>query len=378
MKCKIVSWNCGGGFRNKFRKLLEAYPDADVYVVSECEDPWYYDDEEYKHLFANGFRIGIKTKGLGVWVREGVTLKRLDWPNPTQADIVPVIVGGEITLIPAWTHSQDGYVEALHDYLDAFIHRFGDKTVLVGDLNSNANFDRKHGDRNHTALVARLAEIGLVDCYHHTSGESQGKETVPTYYHRRKPAEPFHIDHIFANPDLVADFEIAPTDTHTEWLEYSDHMPLQIVIDTEPQVEEPEKEDEAKEMPSDRYYDENGVLHIIRTGVTMAQAQAEWEARQREKNKQRMFITVQGGPTFTGSYGVALVEFIKYLGWEAVRDMNFEANHGPLIAEGKKGKWWLEVAPGWQVNCNLNANSMRITAYTIAKAFGRTISVHWS
>lgn len=380
MKYNIVSWNCGGGFRKKFRKLLSEYPDTDIFVVAECENPWFYDDEDFKHLFANGFRVGIKTKGLAVWAREGIVLKRLDWPDCSEYSFAPVLIDNRLTLVACWTHGR--YVEELHDYLDDNLERIsGDRPVLlIGDINSNTIFDREHGDRHHTALVARLAEVGLADCYHRKTGEAQGAESMATYYHRRKQAEPFHIDHAFANPSIVASFGIAAPDTHASWLEYSDHMPLRIVVDTDPkpQADEDSEQEETTELPPNQYYDEQGRLHIIRKGITPAQAQSEWEAKQKEQNKQRMYITVQGGPTFTGSYGVALVEFIKYLGWEVVRDMNFEANHGPLVAEGKKGKWWLEVAPGWQVNCNLNANSMRITAYSIAKAFGKTISVHWS
>ena len=34
---RIVSWNCNGKFREKFKKIKEL--DADIYVIQECENP---------------------------------------------------------------------------------------------------------------------------------------------------------------------------------------------------------------------------------------------------------------------------------------------------------------------------------------------------
>ena len=36
---KIVSWNCRGGFRNKFKYLLDQ--DVDIYIIQEYKNPQY-------------------------------------------------------------------------------------------------------------------------------------------------------------------------------------------------------------------------------------------------------------------------------------------------------------------------------------------------
>ena len=133
MKYTIVSWNCNGGFRNKFLELLKTYPDADIFVIQECEDPYFYDVEEFKRLFNNGFRIGAKQKGLAVIARDGITLKRLDWPNNSEYSFAPVLINGEWNLVAVWTQSD--YTEELHDFLDANIEKFGSKTLMLGDFN---------------------------------------------------------------------------------------------------------------------------------------------------------------------------------------------------------------------------------------------------
>lgn len=192
MKYTIVSWNCNGGFRNKFPQLLKAYPEADIFVIHECEDPYFYDVEEFKRLFTNGFRIGFKQKGIAVFARDGIAIRRLDWPGDTCGfAFAPTLIDGAFTLLACWT--QGNYIEQLHNYLDANLDKFGKPALMIGDLNSSVTFDKNPRQRSHSSLVERLDQVGLRPLYHHFSGDEQGKETIPTYYHLRKVDRPFHI-----------------------------------------------------------------------------------------------------------------------------------------------------------------------------------------
>ena len=75
---KIISWNCNGKFREKFRDILEL--DADIYVIQECENPAESPCVEYVDFAKNHLWIGEhKSKGLGVFAREGVRMRENDW-----------------------------------------------------------------------------------------------------------------------------------------------------------------------------------------------------------------------------------------------------------------------------------------------------------
>ena len=75
---KIVSWNCTGKFREKFKYILET--NADIYIIQECENPEFYNDTEYKDFAINYIWQGEnKNKGLGIFAKENISLNKNNW-----------------------------------------------------------------------------------------------------------------------------------------------------------------------------------------------------------------------------------------------------------------------------------------------------------
>lgn len=220
---KVISWNCRGKFREKFPIIQKL--NADVYVIQECENP-----ERYEKIFSNFLTdfvwYGEKdSKGLGIFVKPNIKMEPNHWPTYCLRHFISVKLNNAIDLLGVWASSP--YIEEYYIYQSINIDRYGDNTVIIGDFNSNAIWDKKHGKRNHSAVVAELKAKNLVSAYHHTTGESAGKETASTFYLYKHDNKKYHIDYCFLNPTLIKDFQILNS---KEWLNNSDHVPIQITL----------------------------------------------------------------------------------------------------------------------------------------------------
>lgn len=221
---KIVSWNCRGKFREKWPVIQKE--NADIYVIQECENP----DIHGKHL--QGFCPNYiwcgenDSRGLGIFAKPEVRIERNDWPVYCLRNFISVKVNGKFDLLGVWACRP--YIEEYYIYQTINIDKYNGDTVLIGDFNSNAMWDKEHGKRNHSAVVSQLKCINLLSAYHYVTGELEGKETQKTFYLYKHLDKSYHIDYCFLNPERIMSFSILNA---KEWLQYSDHMPIVICFD---------------------------------------------------------------------------------------------------------------------------------------------------
>lgn len=226
---KIVSWNCNGAFRKKYEEL-DSYYEADIYLIQECENPKECNDQSYKNWAKNFKWLGNnKNKGIGIFAKENVHIQPLHFPSNGYKYFLPVLVNQSFQLVNVWTQSGNEkryrYIGQLWNYVQINKHRFNN-VMIGGDWNSNPIWDDKHDYWSHSEVVSELKKINIESVYHHISREANGNESNPTFYMYRHKDKPYHIDYMFASPNLlnaVKEFSIGES---AKWLEHSDHLPI--------------------------------------------------------------------------------------------------------------------------------------------------------
>lgn len=221
---KILSWNCCGKFREKFKHIVNI--DADIFVIQECENPALTKCDEYKGFAKNHIWIGNnKNKGLGIFYKNGISLKKKNWDSYCLRYFLPVRINNCFDLLCVWACER--YIEEYYVYQSIHKKKFTKDMVIIGDFNSNSIWDNKHHDRDHSNVVKELEMLGLSSAYHFVSGCHQGKEKDMTFYLYRHTDKGYHIDYAFANKEKIEDFNILDS---TEWLKVSDHNPILLTL----------------------------------------------------------------------------------------------------------------------------------------------------
>lgn len=229
---KIVTWNCNGALRKKFRYLDNF--DADIYVIQECENPSEINHGEYKEWSGNYLWFGDnKNKGIGIFAKKDIELKRLDWSDNFKDHKVkyflPCTVNNKFDLLAVWTHYNNsptfGYIGQLWKYLQLNKDKLSN-CLILGDFNSNQIWDKWDRWWNYSDVVNGLKEIEVESFYHKFYDEEQGKESRPTFFLQRKIEKSYHIDYIFGSKSFSTKLKSISVGNVEQWLELSDHLPM--------------------------------------------------------------------------------------------------------------------------------------------------------
>lgn len=236
---KIVTWNCNGGFRNKFGTLSRL--NADILIIQECENPAFTSSKQYIEWSQNYLWSGDnKHKGLGVFAKPEINLIKLDWSDTykdhTVKHFLPCSINNEFDLLAVWTHSNNspnfGYMGQFWKYLQLHKEKFTN-TIIIGDFNSNAIWDQWDRWWNHSDVVNELYKINIHSLYHTFTQEMQGKETRPTFYMNRNLQKPYHIDYCFASSVFVERLNNLTIEDFESWKKQSDHSPMILTFDSQ-------------------------------------------------------------------------------------------------------------------------------------------------
>ena len=272
---RILTWNCSGKFREKCHILTNHYPNADILIIQECEDPDLCTSTSTNNKNKNQYRMykewiastvdsyiwisgdgkGVRHRGMGIFVSKSSSssLGKIKLMDNTIDDggmklFLPVeFETSGVQVLGVWTKAtkkySTSYVYQLWKYLDLNLHKFNhNNLIIVGDFNSNAIWNPKRKVGNHQHVLDLLTQYNLVSAYHALNEEeNHGEERNPTFYLHRNVDKPYHLDYVVVPRTYIIttkDIGVALTNqvpkasseivvgSFDDWISYSDHMPL--------------------------------------------------------------------------------------------------------------------------------------------------------
>lgn len=223
MNLRLVIWNCFRGTpEQRCAELAALRPD--VAVLLESAAPAVESDNLAFHRQPNGLGTAVRTFG-------DYRVERARRPANASPSAVPLRIRGPIAfnLLAVWTFREPTYAHALSRVIDAYTPFIrSDDTVVAGDFNGNAIWDKDHKTINYTINAGRLEqECGLKSAYHAFTNEAPGKESQGTLYFQWNQERPYHIDYCFVPLTWKVDSaEVAGFDDFRS----SDHRPLTVDV----------------------------------------------------------------------------------------------------------------------------------------------------
>lgn len=226
---RLVTWNCCRGTFAKKAALLDCLS-ADITVIQECGKPELLTDQLL--WFGDNHNQGV-----AIVARGDYKLRELPQLGTAPKFVIPIEVEGPqpFLMLAVWAKVNDGcrYIECVVRAVEAYEHLLRpSQTVLIGDLNSNAIWDRKRSfDLSHSGLVKRLDGLGLVSAYHAYFNEQHGGESNPTFYLNWNEKKPYHIDYCFLPREWMPHVYSVAIGSNHDWRKLSDHRPLLVDLE---------------------------------------------------------------------------------------------------------------------------------------------------
>ena len=171
-----------------------------------------------------------------MFAKENIKLDKLDWSDVYSGHrikyFLPLRINDKFNIIAVWAHKNNsptfGYIGQLWKYLQINKEKLDNKSIVVGDLNSNKIWDKWDRWWNHSDVIKELNEADIYSTYHSYFNELQGEESQPTFFLQRKLTKPYHIDFLFAGSYLNNKLKEVTLGKPEIWLNSSDHIPILV------------------------------------------------------------------------------------------------------------------------------------------------------
>lgn len=221
-------------FRKKAQYLL-GY-DADIYVIQECEEKSklnIVDLEEYPNRVWIGDN---RHKGVCILAKSGINIENYAEYSGNYRYMIPVKISGDynLTLFAVWAQNdkenpRNRYIGQVWQALQEYQHLLGKDTIIIGDWNSNAIWDKDYRkSTSHSEVVSFLEQCDIVSLYHLETNEKQGEESKSTFAYHKDIQKGYHIDYCFLSKELIKESTRIEVPGFADWIVKSDHVPLLV------------------------------------------------------------------------------------------------------------------------------------------------------
>jgi exonuclease III len=192
-------------FRKKFHDILGENPD--LIVIQECEN----EDKLQKCLSQINYTQIIwygnnPNKGIAVISFNGFSIKLTEDFNPEFEYILPIELSKNnatahlfaIWAMPHQFNRSKCYVGQIWGALQFYKNKLSQPSILLGDFNSNAIWDKKTRVGDLSDLVSYLAQNNISSLYHSKFDINHSAELDPTLYLLKKMDRPYQLDFALA------------------------------------------------------------------------------------------------------------------------------------------------------------------------------------
>ena len=223
-------------FRKKYQKVMDLKPD--LLVLQECEN----DGKLKEHLASTNYNQLIwygknPHKGVAIISFNEVEIELNAKHNTEFEYIIPLRLRANerlVDLYAIWAMPHESgiarsYVGQIWSAINFYSDDLNRESILIGDFNSNAIWDRKRRVGDHSDVINFLNDRDIYSIYHQKTKSNHGAEKHPTLYLTKKETKPYHIDYCCASRSLYDENTTIEIGAYTDWIKLSDHMP--IIID---------------------------------------------------------------------------------------------------------------------------------------------------
>jgi len=193
-------------FRKKFEKILSLNPD--LIVLQECEQKHKIQKALSNYTYNQIIWYGNNVhKGVAIISFKATFIELSQNHNLKYDFIIPIKLVNQkkiINLFGIWampnkTDKTKGYIGQIWEAINYYSSVLKSDSILIGDFNSNAIWDKKRRIGNHTDVVNFLDSKNIISIYHENHKCLHGEEPHPTLYLHKNLEKPYHIDYCFVS-----------------------------------------------------------------------------------------------------------------------------------------------------------------------------------